>query len=169
LRTFIYVERTSAFGRPFLHLARTDVETSELILDGFGASIPLFKEIATTGQDEYGNTIIDQSIRTDYKREAGVPTEVALSSTTDYVTRTFAETRDVNDWLISRPKTITLGSSPRCLNANDCTERDKHRQTTLTYLPGTDLPQTITRESTDVSLQVTTELEHDARGNVTRW
>jgi RHS repeat-associated protein len=167
-RTFEYTERTSVSGRPFIFLSRTEVNTSDLLSDTNDA-VQLVQEVGTTDLDAYGNATDETTTRTDYAYSLGIASLVPSSAAVDHRSSTFTPTAaEVASWLISLPKTVTISSTPRCISSSDCAARTQERTTSITYYPDTGLSQVVTRDSTDPSLSLTTEVIRDDRGNVTQ-
>lgn len=164
-RIFEYTTRTSASGRPFIFRSRAQVDTYEVL----GSVAPgLVQEIGTTDLDGYGNPTHEETTRTDYQFRLGISSLDPQSTSVDSTVRDFTPTpAEIDDWLISLPKSIIVSSTPRCALASGCSN-EQHRVTSITYDPGTDLPHVITRESSDVSLWLQTEAVRDGHGNVTQ-
>lgn len=165
-RNFEYTERTSASGRPFIFLSRTEVNTTDSDLS---TAIPMVQEVGTTDVDGYGNAIDELTTRTDYAYSLGISSLASSSATVDRRVSDFTPTAsELESWLISLPKSRTVSSTPRCFSAAECAATRRERTTTFTYYPDTGLSHVTTRDSADLSLRLVSEVVRDDRGNATQ-
>jgi RHS repeat-associated protein len=122
----------------------------------------LERHVLTTGmsfdRDAYGNP--QGTVR--YARvRPNQGTMVTLSHT---VTGVEYDTTEVDQWLIDRPKSVTI--LDQTLDGATSTQHTKYRVTEFTYYPGTTLLHTVTREPTDPVLMLKQTLGRDDFGNI---
>jgi YD repeat-containing protein len=162
-KEFEWTDAMSASGGPFVYLSKTTATTTNLV--DSSTARPLFRRVATSLEDAYGN-VVEERITADDLSANG--TAVPGSQTKKRIQTKFEPTApELASWLISLPKERTIDDTPRCSGAIDCLQKTQQRVQTLSYYPDTDLLHFSYRQPGDPSLQLTTELERDEKGNVT--
>jgi RHS repeat-associated protein len=163
---FEWQERPSISGLPFAFLASRRTTTSVNRGLVTGGTRELHQRDETFVPDVFGNVTLETSVVRDLQGEPP-GTAVPGSEIVTKVERGFVPNQaEIDEWLIARPKTITVTNTPRCASQGECIAKTQIRNSEIIYYPETTLPRFVYRELGSPELERSTELVRDPQGNV---